>query len=167
MPPILWNPKVHYHIHKCPPPVTILSQLDPVHTSTLHFPKNLLNIILPSTPVSPKWSLSLRFPHQNPAYTSPLPHTRYIKVLKLTSFPCSETPKRQMYSSVVLLSFQTRVSFRDQHSSVRRLGCRLDDWRSNGSIPGRRQTSYLPCRAPTMSATQPQTNRKRWLFPTG
>ena len=29
-------------------------------------------------PVSPKWSLSFRFPHQNPVYASPLPHTRYM-----------------------------------------------------------------------------------------
>jgi hypothetical protein len=29
-------------------------------------------------PGSPKWSLSLRFPHQNPVYASPLRHTHYM-----------------------------------------------------------------------------------------
>jgi len=65
---------------------SILSQLDPVHTPTSHFLKIRLNIILPSTPGSPKWSLSFRFPHQNPVYASPLPQTRYMPRQSLSRF---------------------------------------------------------------------------------
>ena len=67
-PRISRNPKVHYRTHKRPPPVAILGQPNPVHIQTSHLLEIRSNIIRPSTPRSPQWCLSLRFPHQDPIY---------------------------------------------------------------------------------------------------
>jgi hypothetical protein len=69
IPRILWNMKIHYRSHKSPPHVLVLS-----HSTSC---RSIL-ILSPSTLGSPKWSLSLRFPHQDPVYASLLPHTRYM-----------------------------------------------------------------------------------------
>jgi hypothetical protein len=70
---VLWNPKVHNRMHKCPAPVLFQSLLHPVHTPTSHFLKIHLNTILSSTHGFTKWSVSLRFPHNKPVYASPHP----------------------------------------------------------------------------------------------
>ena len=76
IPRISRNPNVHYRTYKHPPPVSILGQPNPAHIPTSHLLEIHPNIILPSTPRSPQWSLSLRFPHQDPIHPSLLTHTR-------------------------------------------------------------------------------------------
>ena len=78
IPRISRNPKVHYRTHKRPPPVSILGQPNSVHIPTSHLLEIRTNIIHPSTPRSLQWSLSLRFPHQEPIHPTLLAHTQHM-----------------------------------------------------------------------------------------
>ena len=64
---------------KRPSPVSILGKPNPVHTPTSQLLEIRPNIIHPSTPGSPQWSLSLRFPHQNPIHSPLLTHTPHVQ----------------------------------------------------------------------------------------
>ena len=96
------NPKVHYRTHKRPPPVSILGQPNPVHIPTYHLLEIHPNIIHPSTPRPPQWSLSLRFPHQDPIHT-----------------PLSSPIRATCPAHLILLDFITSTMLGEEYKSFR------------------------------------------------
>jgi hypothetical protein len=64
VPHILWKPAAHYHIHKSPLTLPILSQIDPAY-DLITLLENY-KIILPSMTRSLKRSLSFGFPPERP-----------------------------------------------------------------------------------------------------
>ena len=99
IPRISWKPKVHYRTHKRPPPVSILGQPNPVHIPSSHLLEIHPNIIHPSTPRSPPWSLSLRFPHQDPIH------------------PLSSPIRATCPAHLILLYFITRTILGEEYRS--------------------------------------------------
>jgi hypothetical protein len=61
IPSFLWNPKGHYHVHKSLTLGPILSHMNSLHTLKICFFKIRFNIVLPSVPQYPKWSLLYGF----------------------------------------------------------------------------------------------------------
>ena len=85
IPRISRNPKVHYRTHKRPPTVSTLGPPNPVHIPTSHLLEIHPNIIYPSTPRSPPWSLSHRFPHQEPIHPLPHPYAPHSQPISFSS----------------------------------------------------------------------------------
>ena len=107
IPHISRNPKVHYRTHKRPPLVPILGQPNPAHIPASHLLGIRPNIIHQSTPRSPQWSLSLRFPHQDHIH------------------PLSSPIRATCPAHLILLDFITRTVLGEEYKSFSSSLCNL------------------------------------------
>ena len=83
----LWNPTFYYHVHKSAIIVIKQSHFNPILTSHSVY-KVYFDGIFPSTSVSSKWSLSVRFPHPSPS-SSTLSHPTFGEDYGIRNSPLS------------------------------------------------------------------------------
>jgi hypothetical protein len=107
IPRILWNPEVHYGIHKSPPPVPILSQLNPVHAP---HPTSWRSILILST------HLRLCLP------SGRLPSGLPTKILYATLF---SSIRATCPYHLILFDLITRIIFGDEYRSLSSSLCSL------------------------------------------
>jgi len=115
------NLMVHYCVYKCPPPVAILSQINPVH-SPIILSEDPSNITLPSTSGFSKWSLLSGFPTKT-LYTVLLSSIRGISPAHL-----------------ILLDFMTRIRFGVEYRSLNSSLCSF----LHSSVTSSFWSKYLP-----------------------
>jgi hypothetical protein len=77
LPSTLWNPNIRYRLHKNPPLVPIMSEINPIHTSPPYLSSIQFNIIYPPILVF-LVILSFCLSHEYPICIPLFPHSRYI-----------------------------------------------------------------------------------------
>jgi hypothetical protein len=115
IPRLIWNPEVHYRVHKSPQLISILGQMHSVHTFRTCYPKIHSDIILPSTPRSPKW-----FSNNYLVRICHLSHVCYMP--PISSLRASfEVPHYAFFSSLLPLPpFSVQIFFMNACISVLR-----------------------------------------------
>ena len=99
IPRVLWNPKVHYRIHKSPLSVLVVSQINPVHTPT------------PSP-----GSFSILWPHLRPVLPSGLFYSDFSTE---TLYPPLLSSIRAIWPAhLILLDLITRLIFLEKYRSL-------------------------------------------------